>query len=116
MPADSASLRALVSLVGEFYITHKGMKKAQQRMTAILERGEADEAAARSYTAAVNGYFTGFEREARGHLRNLDRRLTELNQVQFNLTAERDVAVKRIEATQTVIAAAAQVHEERAEP
>lgn len=112
MSADSAALRALVSLVGEFYITHRAMKKAQQRMTALLDRDQADENAVRSYIAAVNGYFAGFEREARSHLRNLDRRLADLNQMQFNLTAERGVAVKRIEATQIVIAAAARLHAE----
>jgi hypothetical protein len=48
-------------------------------------------------------YFSGFEREARAHLRDVDRRLEELNQVIFNLTAERAVAVKRIEATQGVL-------------
>jgi len=113
MPVDSGPLRALVSLVGEFYITDKGMKKAQERIGLLLARGEADESAARAYIAAVNRYFGGFEREARGHLRALDRRLADLNQVQFNLTAERGVAVKRIEATHAVIAAAANVGAQR---
>ena len=45
-----------------------------------------------------------FEREARGHLRDVDRRLEQANQVHFNLAAERGVAVKRIEATQAVLA------------
>ena len=54
--------------------------------------------------ARCEQYFSGFEREARAHLRDVDKRLEGLNQVNFNLTAERGVAVKRIEATQGVLA------------
>lgn len=39
----------------------------------------------------------------RAHLRDVDRRLERTNQIVFNLTAERGVAVKRIEATQSVL-------------
>ena len=56
---------------------------------------------------AVRRYFEGFDREARAHLRDVDRRLERSNQVVFNLTAERGVAVKRIEATQSVLSALA---------
>ena len=107
MPADAAALHALISLVDEFYITQRRMKIAQQRMHELLKQGDVPEEEARRYVAVVNNYFKGFEREIRGHLHSLDGRLAKAYQVQFNLTAERDVAVKRMEATRAVIAAAA---------
>lgn len=103
MPADSAALRALVSRVGEFYLTDKRMKKAQGQIEAALSSGSAPEADVRAYLAAVQSYFGGFEREAREHLRSVDKRLEHINQVHFNLSAERGVAVRRIEATQAVL-------------
>jgi hypothetical protein len=96
-------LRALVTRVGEFYITDKTMKSAQQKMKNALERDAVDEPARREYLAAVRRYFAGFEKEARVHLRDVDKRLEHVNQVHFNLTAERGVAVRRIEATQAVL-------------
>ncbi len=109
MPVDAAALRALVSLVGEFYITQRRMKNAQQRIAALLEREDVSEEEARRYVAAVNEYFQSFEREIRAHLRSLDGRLANAYQVQFNLTTEREVAVKRMEATRAVIAAAVNI-------
>lgn len=97
------SLRALVARVGEFYVTDKAMKAAQKKMEAVLEAGTADERAQDEYLAAVRRYFSGFEKEARAHLRDVDKRLEQINQVHFNLTAERGVAVRRIEATQGVL-------------
>jgi len=79
------------------------MQRAQHAATDALARGALDQRARANYLAAVRRYFAGFEREAREHLRDVDRRLEHLNQVQFNLTAERGVAVKRIEATQAVL-------------
>ncbi len=96
-------LSALVTRVGEFYVTDKAMKAAQKKMEAALADGTADERAREEYLAAVRRYFTGFEREARAHLRDVDKRLEHVNQVHFNLTAERGVAVRRIEATQSVL-------------
>jgi hypothetical protein len=95
---------ALVKHVGEFHITDKAMSKAQADASAALKNGSLDEAARSRYLDAVRQYFAGFEKEARTHLRDVDRRLEHANQVQFNLTAERGVAVKRIEATQNVLA------------
>lgn len=97
------SLRALVVRVGEFYVTDKAMKAAQKKMEAALEAGTVDGRAQDEYLSAVRRYFSGFEKEARAHLRDVDKRLEHLNQVQFNLTAERGVAVRRIEATQGVL-------------
>ena len=97
------SLRALVARVREFYVTEKSLKAAQQRMESALEAGPVDEHLRSEYLQAVRRYFSGFEKEARAHLRDVDKRLEQVNQMQFNLTAERGVAVRRIEATQSVL-------------
>lgn len=80
------------------------MKRAQNEVEEALRNGPVDERVRAEYLDAVRKYFAPFEREARGHLRDVDRRLEHANQVVFNLTAERGVAVKRIEATQGVLA------------
>lgn len=99
----SEEFRALVARVGEFYVTDKAMKSAQKSIEAALAGGDPGERVCSEYLSAVRRYFGAFEREARTHLRDVDKRLEHANQVQFNLTAERGVAVRRIEATQAVL-------------
>jgi len=96
----------LVEQVGAFHITERAMKLAQRAAETALREGRAGEPEAARYLEAVERYFSGFEREARAHLRDIDKRLEGLNQVIFNLSAERGVTVKRIEATQSVLARA----------
>jgi hypothetical protein len=102
MPVDDPLL-ALASRVGAFHITDRAMKRAQNDLERAIAAGDVGDRARAVYVAAVRKYFDAFESEARAHLRDIDRRLVHLNQVHFNLTAERGVAVKRIEATQTVL-------------
>jgi DNA-binding transcriptional regulator GbsR (MarR family) len=97
------NLRALAARVGEFYVTDRALKAAQKKIETALERGDVAPGERRAYLEAVRRYFSGFEREAREHLRDVDKRLEHVNQVHFNLTAERGVAVRRIEATQDVL-------------
>lgn len=97
-------IAALVAHVGEFYITDKAMKRAQNSIERALDGGSLSEMQKTEYLAAVERYFSAFQREARAHLRDVDRRLEHVNQVHFNLTAERGVAVRRIEATQAILA------------
>lgn len=99
-----ADLQALFARVGEFYITDKTMRNAQKKMEAALKQDEIDHNAQSEYLAAVQKYFDAFQKEARMHLRDVDKRLEHVNQMHFNLTAERGVAVRRIEATQEVLA------------
>ncbi len=106
MPVDDA-LRRLVAQVGEFHITDRAMRDAQRSIEAALSRGEPADDVCAAYCQAVRDYFEGFDREARAHLRDVDRRLERLNQIHFNYTAERGVAVKRIEATQALLHALA---------
>lgn len=107
------SFQALVARVAEFHITDRAMKAAQQEAEAAVARGAVDESVRRRYLDALKRYFEPFEREARAHLRDVDRRLENANQVVFNLTAERGVAVKRIEATQGILAEAAELEAQR---
>jgi hypothetical protein len=102
MPVDPG-FADLVTRVGSFHITQRAMKRAQAAIEAAIGRDAVDDAARSAYFAEVRRYFEGFDREAREHLRDLDRRLERANQVHFNLTAERGVAVKRIEATSSVL-------------
>ena len=80
-------------------------------MERAVATDDVDEPLRQRYLSAVRHYFVGFEREARGHLRDVDRRLEHVNQVHFNLTAERGVAVKRIEATNAVLTALGEAEE-----
>jgi hypothetical protein len=100
---DSGTFADFVQRVGAFHITDRAMKRAQTDMERVLGAGTVDDDARRAYLAAVRRYFEGFSKEARRGLRDVDRRLEEVNQVHFNLTAERGVAVKRIEATEGIL-------------
>jgi hypothetical protein len=102
MPVD-AGLSELVARIGAFHVTDRAMKRAQLAMEEAIAGGAVDDRARAAYLAAARRYFAGFNGEARAHLRDVDRRLEHVNQVHFNLTAERGVAVKRIEATQAVL-------------
>jgi hypothetical protein len=108
MPIDP-EFAALVAQIGAFRLTERRMQRAQSAMQAALRDGQAGERAIVEYLAAARHYFQEFEREARGHLRDVDRRLEHASQVQFNLSAERGVAVKRVEATQAVLQRLAQL-------
>lgn len=102
MPADAA-LTQLVARVAAFHITQRAMVRAQRAIESAIREDAVDEQARAAYVAEVRRYFSGFDAEARAHLRDVDRRLERANQVHFNLAAERGVAVKRIEATQAVL-------------
>lgn len=106
MPID-ARLAELVARVGGFHITQRKMKHAQTEIERAIAGGEVNDRTRDAYLASVRSYFESFAREAHAHLRDVDRRLVHANQVQYNLTAERGVAVKRIEATDAVLHALA---------
>ena len=104
MPADRTALAALVDEIGRFYVRDRALGRAQDDMVRALADGAMpSEAHIERYLAAVKRYFAGFEREARAHLADVDRRLAKVSQVQFNLTAERGVTARRVEVTQGVL-------------
>ena len=105
MPIDRAALEALAIEVARFYVRDRSMSRAQASITARLADGKPiSERAAAGYLKAVRRYFGGFEREARAHLADIDRRLAHVSQLQYNLTAERSVTARRVEVTQAVLA------------
>jgi hypothetical protein len=110
MPVD-AGFRELVARIGDFHITDRAMKRAQQTTEAAIRGGTDDDRTRLAYLDVARRYFQAFDSEARTHLHDVDRRLEHVNQVHFNLTAERGVAVKRIEATQAVLNAVAALTE-----
>ncbi len=80
------------------------MLRAQRSVEAALRAGDPPAAARDAYVSAVRTYFTGFARDAAAQLAGVDRELEALYQRQYNLTAERGVAQKRIEAVAGVLA------------
>jgi len=104
MPADRDKLEELTAEIGRFYVRDRALRRAQERMQRALAGGQPPRGVVDAYLKAVRKYFTGFSREARTHLSDVERRLARVSQVQFNLTAERGVAARRVEATQGVLA------------
>ncbi len=106
---DRERLRGLVAMVGAFYIRDRELERAQKEIERALAAGEPDAAGVRSYLAAVERYFSAFAREAQAQLKHVDRELERLYQRQFNLTAERGVAARRVEVTQGVLSSLAEI-------
>jgi hypothetical protein len=104
MPVDRQQLEALVAEIGRFYVREKTMRRAQETIRRALAEGEPSPGAVSAYLKAARTYFAGFAREAHAHLADVDRRLARVSQLQYNLTAERGVTARRIEATQGVLA------------
>ena len=103
---DLDRLRALVAQVAEFRIRDRAMLEAQKTIEQILSTREPAEEEVRAYAAAVERHFAAFARESRQRLDELDGRIARVNQVQFNLQAERGVALRRVEVTQGVLSGA----------
>jgi hypothetical protein len=98
-------LRNLVERVGGFHLRAGSMQRAQRRIASLLAAGgEIPRREIDVYVAETHRYFSAFEREAHGHLKDLEKRLEHVGQLQFNLTAERGVAARRVEITQGVLA------------
>lgn len=96
-------LAAFAGIVATFHITDRTMLRAQRTFESALAAGAPSEPVIRAYLAAVKHYFTGFDRDARAQLASVDRELERLYVRQYNLTAERGVAAKRVEAVQGVL-------------
>ena len=106
---DVERLRALVETIDAFYIRDRALMRAQKKMADLLAQRAPDAAATRAYLAEVKRYFAGFDREAEAQLARVDRELANLYTRQYNLTAERAVAARRVEATQGVLAKLAEL-------
>jgi hypothetical protein len=109
MAAERTAIAALAAAVGAFHVTDGAMRAAQRRVEAALAAGEVDPGTAAAYLDAVRRYFEPYEREAQAQLRHVDRELQRLYQLQFNLTAERGVVAKRVDAVRGVLEALAEL-------
>ncbi len=113
MSPEATQLAALTREIARFSIRDRAMRRAQNEITrALAAPAGPDPGAVARYLTAVERYFAGFEREARVRLGDIDRRLAKAAQLQFNLTAERGVAAKRVEITQGVLARARELARE----
>lgn len=94
------NLSKLLALVDTYHITDKRLLRAR----AAVERkpGQASE---REFCRQAGRYFRALAREAEVHLTQVDRRLDDLYQRQYNLQAERAVAERRLDGAQTVVKA-----------
>ena|ERR1700680_2406249 len=94
------NLSELLALVDGFRITDKRLLRAR----AALERNH-NEIAERAFRKEAQRYFELLTREAQEHVAEVDRRLDDTYQRQFNLTAERAVAQRRLDGARDVLRA-----------
>ena len=90
----------LTALIDAFHITDRSLVRARERLR--VEGSPASDAEFRRHALR---YFRALEREAQHHLTDLDRKLDELYQRQYNLQAERGVAQRRLEGARSVLSA-----------
>ena len=100
MNAADQTGASLTALVDAFHITDRSLIRARERLR--VEGSPDSDAAFRRHALR---YFRALEREARHHLTDLDRKLDELYQRQYNLQAERGVAQRRLEGARVVLSA-----------
>ncbi|HEY5094353.1 MAG TPA: hypothetical protein VII69_04450 [Candidatus Eremiobacteraceae bacterium] len=91
---------ALTDLVDAFRITDRSLQRARERL-----RVEASPDSDAEFRRHAQRYFASLEREARNHLADIDRKLDELYQRQYNLQAERGVAERRLAGARGVLSA-----------
>jgi len=93
-----SDVERLIGLVDAFHITDRALLRARAR---VVER--RDGATTAALIEAVRRYFGSMEREAARQLVEIDRRLDDLYQRQYNLEAERGVTQRRRESAREVL-------------
>ena len=109
MVVNLDELQKLVETVSGFQIRDRTMLREQEEMRKslmlLLKEGKSlSNGHVARYQTAVKRYFAKFQNETAGHLRDIDKRLEHLAQVQANAVAERSVAARRHQLTQDVLA------------
>jgi succinate dehydrogenase/fumarate reductase flavoprotein subunit len=94
------NLSVLLALVDGFRITDKRLLRARAAL-----KGNPDEAVERAFRKEAQRYFQMLAREAQEHVAEVDRRLDDTYQRQFNLNAERAVAQRRLEGARDMLRA-----------
>ena len=90
----------LLAMLDGFHITDRALLRCRDRV-----RASHDGAAVAALEKEMRRYFGGMERESERHLRSIDAKLDDLYQRQYNLTAERGVAERRLSGARSVLAA-----------
>jgi hypothetical protein len=93
-----SDLEGLLALIDEFHITDRALAKARER----VRRGDGP-AAIEALARAAAKYFGDMAEESQEQLAQLDRKLDDLYQRQYNLQAERAVAQRRQTAARRVL-------------
>lgn len=102
----SADLDTLVALIDRFHITDRALARARERV-----RARADASGLAALADAAARYFSAMEHEAERQLHEIDRKLDDLYQRQYNLEAERGVSERRRDGAREVLAALRSVAE-----
>jgi len=92
-------LDALLALVDQFHVTDRALLRAKERA-----RANADADSIAGLVAAARRYFGSMADESATQLEEIDRRLDDLYQRQYNLQAERGVTERRLGAARDVLA------------
>ena len=92
-------LSELLALVDEHHITDRRLLRARRRIAA-----SADDRNEQDFRREVRRYFSGVANEARADLADVDRRLDDIYQRQYNLHAERAVLQRRLEGAAKIMA------------
>lgn len=102
----SGDLDTLVALIDRFHITDRALARARERV-----RVRADANGVAALVDAAARYFSAMEHEAERQLQEIDRKLDDLYQRQYNLEAERGVSERRRDGAREVLAALGSVAE-----
>jgi hypothetical protein len=94
------NLSELLALVDEYHITDRRLMRARARVAH--SPGEDSE---QQFRKEAYRYFAALAHEAESDLAEVDRRLDDVYQRQYNLHAERAVIQRRIEGARKVTAA-----------
>jgi len=95
----NAQADELLALLDAFHVTDRALARSRDR--ARSQSGDAEALA--SLKKEMRRYFAAVARESVAHLADLDRRLDDLYQRQYNAQAERGAAQRRLEAARRVL-------------
>jgi hypothetical protein len=99
------NLSGLLALVDQYHITDRRLLRARQDVAR-----QPDEKAEREFRKQALRYFAQLAHEAETDLAEVDRRLDDVYQRQYNLHAERAVIQRRLEGARKVTTALDEVN------
>ncbi len=94
------NLSELLALVDGYHITDKRLLRAR----AALKKSHTD-GNERAFRSEAARYFASLAHEAQTQMADVDRRLDDVYQRQYNLTAERAVAERRLQGARQILQA-----------